>query len=424
MLSQNRPDLAAVSFKKSSMEALRFIHAADLHLDSPFRGVGQASATLRDQLQSATLRALSRVVDHTIDSKADFLIIAGDVYDSKDRNLRALVSFRKEMERLADRNIPAFIVHGNHDPLNGWGSGFRLPPNVIVFGAHTDTEPYERRGRQVAEIAGVSYMRERVTDNLAASFKRTDDAPYAIAVLHANIGHQSGHADYAPATVSELSGAGFNYWALGHVHTRTVLATEPAMLVYPGNTQGRNPRESGPRGCYQVDVDTHSRAHLTFVDTSVARWVHIELSIRNYASIDQLIDSMLEKARQESAAFEGVTIARCTIRGNGPLHRDLQRDSMSSELSEVLGAVVVPESVRIATGPEVDVESLSRTETLVSDFLRLAEQALQDPEARQRIAEALTPLFRRRDMTAIDDAKLCEWIQRASALGVDLLIDG
>ena len=402
---------------------MRFIHAADLHLDSPFRGIGEASARLRQQLQSATLQALSRVVDHTIDSKADFLIIAGDIYDSKDRNLRALVSFRKEMERLAERNIPVFIVHGNHDPLNGWGSGFQLPSNVTVFGGRTDTEPYIRGGREVAEITGVSYTRERVTDNLAASFKRSENAPYSIAVLHANIGHQSGHADYAPATVNDLSEAGFDYWALGHVHTRSVLATEPAMLVYPGNTQGRNPRETGPRGCYQVDVDTYGRAHLEFVDSSVARWANIELSIRNYSTIDQLIDSMLDKAREGSSSFEGPTVARCTLRGNGPLHRDLQRDSMSDELREVLGTVVIPESVRIATGPDLDVESLARTETMVSDFLGLTERALNDPETRQRLAETLTPLFRRRDMAPIDDAKLSEWIQRASALGVDLLMD-
>src|SRR5438105_15873027 len=109
------------------MEPLRFIHAADLHLDSPFRGIAETSAGLRDRLQSATLDALSRVVDHTINAKADFLIIAGDIYDSKDRTLRALVSFRKEMERLVERNIQVFIVHGNHDPLNGSGSVFQLP---------------------------------------------------------------------------------------------------------------------------------------------------------------------------------------------------------------------------------------------------------------------------------------------------------
>ena len=404
------------------MEALRFIHAADLHLDSPFRGTGSASAALKGRLQAATLKALRRVVDHTIESKADFLVIAGDIYDSKDRNLRALVSFRNEMERLAERNIPAFVVHGNHDPLNGWGSGFQLPPNVVTFGGHADTEPFLRRGKEAAQITGVSYVRERVTDNLASSLQPGDDAPYSIAVLHANVGHQSGHADYAPTTVDELTASGFDYWALGHVHTRSVLALEPAMVVYPGNTQGRNPRETGARGCYQVDVDTQGRAHLEFVDTSVARWMHLEMSIANLTSMDQLVDSMLGKAREAVASFDGPMVARCTIRGNGPLHRDLQRDEMNDELAELLSAVLIVESVRIATGPELDFESLARTETMVSDFLKLTERALSDVEMRQRLADSLEPLFRRRDMPPMDDERLREWIERASALGVDLLL--
>ena len=405
------------------MESLRFVHAADLHLDSRFRGIGRARPALRDRLQSATLGALERVVDHTISVKADFLIIAGDLYDSKDRSLRALVAFRKEMERLAERNIPVFVVHGNHDPLNGWGSGFQLPPNVITFGGRADTEPFIRRGREVAQITGISYTRERVTDNLAASFKPAEGAPYSIAVLHANVGHQSGHADYAPATIEELTAAGFDYWALGHVHTRSVLATEPAMVVYPGNSQGRNPREGGPRGCYQVDIDTHGRACLEFVDTSVARWSHIELSIRESTQMDQLVDSMLEKGRDAASVFDGPTVVRCTIRGNGPLHRDLQREEMDEELREVLQSVVVAESVRICTGPELDIESLTRTETMVSDFLKLSERALEDPELRQKLADSLTPLFRRRDMPPIDDARLREWIERAATMGVDLLLE-
>jgi DNA repair exonuclease SbcCD nuclease subunit len=406
------------------MEPLRFIHAADLHLDSQFRGIGSASPALKERLQAATLAAFKRVVDHTIESKADFLIIAGDVYDSKDRNLRALVWFRNQMERLAERTIPVFIVHGNHDPLNGWGSGFQLPPNVVTFGGDADTEPFIRLGREVAQISGISYRRERVTDNLAAALRPRDGAPYSIAVLHANVGHQSGHADYAPASVEELTAAGFDYWALGHVHTRCVLAAEPAMVVYPGNPQGRNPRESGPRGCYQVDVDTHGRAHLEFLETDVVRWTHLEVSITHMSGMDQLIDSMLTKAREAAASFDGPTVARCTIRGSGPLHRDLQRDAMHEELAEVLGSVLVAESVRIATGPELDVRSLARTETMVSDFLRLAERALEDPEMRQRLSDSLAPLFRRRDMPVLDDGRLREWIERASALGVDLLLEG
>jgi DNA repair protein SbcD/Mre11 len=404
------------------MESLRFIHTADLHVDSPFRGLAETSPGLRDTLQSATLGALNRVVDHTINSKADFLIIAGDLYDSKDRSLRALVTFRKQMERLAERHVPVFIVHGNHDPLNGWGSGFQLPPNVITFGGHTDTEPFIRRGREVAHVTGVSYMRERVTDNLSLSFKVPDAAAYSIAVLHANVGHQSGHADYAPATVADLAAAGFNYWALGHVHTRAVLATDPAMIVYPGNTQGRNARETGARGCFQVDVDMHGRANLEFVETAVARWVHLEISIREYSTMDQLIDGMLDKARATST-FEGPTVVRCTLRGNGALHRDLQRDEMSEELRALLQTVAAAETVRIATGPELDFESVTRTETMVSDFLKLADRALEDPDLRQRLTDSLMPLFRRREMPAIEDDRLRDWIERASALGVDLLLE-
>src|SRR5688572_27470187 len=106
------------------MDSLRLIHAADLHLDSPFRGLAHSAPKLRDSLQAATLGALERIIDHTIHSKADFLVIAGDIYDSKDRSLRALIGFRKQMERLAERDISVYLVHGNHDPLNGWGSEF------------------------------------------------------------------------------------------------------------------------------------------------------------------------------------------------------------------------------------------------------------------------------------------------------------
>src|SRR5712671_3862472 len=221
------------------MESLRFIHAADLHLDSPFRGLANADPGLRDSLQSATLGAFDAIVDHTIESKSDFLVIAGDLYDSRDRSLRALVAFRRQMERLAERDISVYIVHGNHDPLNGWGSEFQLPPNVTTFAGKPITESVIRRGKEIARVTGVSYARERVTENLAATLRPDEDSPYSVGVLHANVGGHTGHADYAPVTLEELTASGFQYWALGHVHTRSILAAEPAAVAYPGNPQGR-----------------------------------------------------------------------------------------------------------------------------------------------------------------------------------------
>ena len=405
------------------MEPLRFVHAADLHLDSPFRGLAHAAPKLRDDLQAATLGAFERVVDHTIESKADFLVIAGDLYDSKDRSLRALVAFRRQMEKLAERDISVYIVHGNHDPLNGWGSEFQLPPNVTTFGGRANTEPVIRRGKEVARVTGVSYARERVTDNLAASMKAESGDTYSVALLHANVGGQTGHADYAPATLDELTGAGFDYWALGHVHTRSVLATAPSTVVYPGNTQGRNARESGPRGCYQVDVDRNGQSRLQFIDTSLVRWTHLDVSIQPHTRMDSLLDAMLEKGREAAAEFNGPTVARCTLRGHGALHRDLQREDMADELREELNKTLPTESVRIATGPELDFAALAATETLVSDFLSLADRALEDPELRQKLADSLTPLFRRKEIAPFDDARLRDWIERAKAMGVDLLLE-
>jgi DNA repair protein SbcD/Mre11 len=405
------------------MDSLRFIHAADLHLDSPFRGLANADPGLRESLQSATLGAFESIIDHTIQSKSDFLVIAGDLYDSRDRSLRALVAFRRQMERLAERDISVYIVHGNHDPLNGWGSEFLLPPNVTTFGGKPNTEPVIRRGREIARVTGVSYARERVTENLAAMMKPDDDSPYSVGVLHANVGGQAGHADYAPVTIDELKTAGFNYWALGHVHTRSFLAMEPAVVAYPGNPQGRNAREPGPRGCLQVDVDRNGQARTEFVETNKARWVHLEMSIREHTRIDGLIDAMMERGRQSAAAFDGPTVVRCTLRGNGPLHRDLQREGMAEELREQLHAVVCTESVRIGTGPELDFESLTHTESLISDFLKLAESALENPELRQKLTDSLGPVFRRKEISQPDDTRLREWIERATSMGVDLLLD-
>jgi DNA repair exonuclease SbcCD nuclease subunit len=404
------------------MDSFRFIHAADLHLDSPFRGLADAAPKLRDRLQAATLGALETIVDHTIASNADFLVIAGDLYDSTDRSLRALIAFRRQMERLAECGIPVYIVHGNHDPLNGWGSEFQLPSNVTTFAGKPSSAPVIRMGREIARVTGVSYSRERVTENLAASMKPESDAPYSVGVLHANVGGQAGHADYAPVTLPELTNSGFHYWALGHVHTRAILANEP-VVAYPGNPQGRNARETGARGCLQVDVDGNGRAHLEFIETNRVRWEHLEISIREHGRMESLIVAMLEQGTAAAAAFNGPTVVRCTLRGKGPLHRDLQRDGMAEELREELESVVSTESVRIASGPELDFESLTRTESLVSDFLKLADSALDKPELRQKLTEGLAPLFRRKEIPLPDDARLHEWIERAASLGVELLLD-
>lgn len=381
------------------------------------------SPTLRARLNAATFDAFDRIIDHTIEHNADCLLIAGDIYDSKDRSLRALVQFRRQMERLADRGIPVFIVHGNHDPLNGWGSEFRLPANVTTFGPRIETHPVLRAGEEVARITGASYPKERVTENLASNFRPTLGAPYSIALLHSNVGAQAEHADYAPASLDDLVASGFDYWALGHVHTRSVLTTDPCTVVYPGNPQGRHAKECGIRGCYQVDVDTHGRTHLTFVESQVIRWEAVEVSIAGHGRIETLLDEMHTLGGQLAQQYGAGVVVRWTIAGHGLLHRDLQRDGMDEEIRHHLAEVVPSESVRITTTPELDLVSIRKSEALVGDFLKLCDRAGDDPALLEKLRESLTPLFRRKELGPPTDERLKEWLQRARDLGVDLLLD-
>ena len=403
------------------MKKFRFIHAADLHLDSPFRGLGETSPRLAELLHSATFRALDRIVGHAIDSNSDFVVLAGDLYDSSDRSLRALVEFRRQMERLAEHDIGAYVVHGNHDPLNGWGSEFQMPPNVFVFDGEVRAQPVVRNGREIALVTGVSYTKERVTENLARSFQRTLGDVYSIALLHANVGSQSGHADYAPASIADLVDAGFDYWALGHVHTRAVLSTSPP-IVYPGNPQGRHARETGSRGCFQVDVDANGRTKLKFVETDVVRWASLDFSIADHPRMDSLLDGLRDDVQRVASGFDGPTVIRYRLVGGGPLHTDLQRDGVAQELEHELGKVFDLESLRVATGPEIDRAQLLETEPLVGDFLRLVERAGNDPAYRDHLARGLQPLFRKKDLSNPDEDRVAEWIEKAGSLGVDLLL--
>ena len=402
------------------MRAFRFVHAADLHLDSPFRGLAQTA--LGDDLQSATFRAFDRIVTHALHSRSDFVVLAGDLYDSRDRSLRALVEFRRQMERLAEHGIPVYIVHGNHDPLDGWGSRFGMPDNVCVFDGEAREVAVVRDGREIARITGVSYTEERVTRNLARSLPPARDGAYSIAVLHANVGGQSGHAAYAPASIADLVEAGFDYWALGHIHTHAVLSRSPT-IAYPGNPQGRHARETGPRGCYEVTVTQNGRTHLKFVETDVVRWEELDFSIAGYTRMEELLDGLKAEARRMASGFDGPVVLRCRLAGSGPLHADLERDGVSEDLADELRGHVHVESLRLETRSSADRQELARSEPVIGDFLKLVERAKQDPEYRSYLEQSLSPLFRRRDLPAPDASRIDEWIERAGNLGLDLLLD-
>lgn len=376
----------------------RFVHAADLHLDSPFKAVA-VDERLRPLLCQATFRALTRIVDLCLREEAAFLVLAGDLFDAKDRSVRARLALARELSRLDAAGIPTFVVHGNHDPLGTLRPGAGLPPLVKVFGPEWEEVELRRGGETFCRVQGISYPTEAVREDLSARFAR-QGPQFTVGVLHANLGGERGHAPYAPCSAADLSERGLDYWALGHVHTRAVVPLEGgAVAVYPGNPQGRHVNEPGPRGCALVEVKD-GRAEARFVDVDLVRWHVIAVEVGGVEGVEELGEVVVERLQHEGAA-EGVEAhaARVILTGRGPLHADLSRAEALEQLEEAwrtrLAALRPPwalESVGDETGPELDLDALRAGGGLAGEIL---EQAA-DPTALKELwaEEDLTKLAR------------------------------
>lgn len=323
------------------MNDFRFVHAADLHLDTPFEGVGRVDPAVRDALRDASLDAWDDLVALTIARAASFLVLAGDIYDGAQRGLRAQLRFVRGLERLSERGIRTFIAHGNHDPLDGWSAIRAWPGAVTVFGSG---DPYgnavEQGGVRLATVYGVSYERPDVCDNLARRFMRGSEPGLHVAVLHCNVGGVQEHAPYSPCTLDDLRAAGMDYWALGHIHKRQVVHEADPWVVYPGNLQGRGTKTSelGAKGAMVVEVVDSRVAKVSFEPVDRIRFVVCPVDVtacRDLAEVRAAIWSH-GTALQELHAGRGLLV-HAVLSGRGHLAAELHPwilDEMVRDLRE------------------------------------------------------------------------------------------
>jgi len=392
------------------MKSFRFLHAADLHLDSPFKGLFGLPDAVRDRIRESTFSALSRMVDIAIDEQVDFVIIAGDVYDLADRSLRAQLRFQQAVGILSDNGIPVYAVHGNHDPLDGARARLLWPESVHFFAADSVETVIARNkdGEEIAAVSGISYGKAATMDNLAERFAQPVPSLFNIAILHTNVDGDADHDNYAPCTKDQLIRSGYDYWALGHIHTRRMLHDSPP-IVYPGNIQGRNVRETGAKGCYIVDVDSTGQTTMSFHATEAVRWEQLKLSIQGWTEEQQLKNG-LDKLMSDVQANCGdiPAVIRVTLTGRSVLHTLLQEGSHLQELLAELrdeqalaaevnggrGSFVWIESCRVETGAEIPFDKLLEQESFIGDLLRLSEAMLADDSALSAFSEtALEPLL-------------------------------
>jgi exonuclease SbcD len=383
------------------MARWRFVHAADLHLDSPFAGLAQVHPQLREALVSATFDSLRRLVDLCLISRAEFLLLAGDLFDGPRLSLKAQVRLRQELARLAAAGVETFIVWGNHDYLATSDLSLDWPPGVMVFPAEEVTGCEVRRGgATLARIFGVSHGNAAERENLARRFPSPAPGPFTIGLLHANLDKIAGHEDYAPCSLADLVRPGFDYWALGHIHAPGVRRPAQPAVVYAGNPQGRHINESGPRGSYLVEVDGHE-VQLHFQETATISWEAREVEVSGFSHLTQVaahLSTVVEEARPQGAA-QGL-ILRLTLTGRRPVHRELR---LPGNLADLLDEVrqqgmsqhpwVWVESFPLKTAPDFDLTALKRGSDLAATVLETLEDTRASEELPPEILGLLESLY-------------------------------
>ncbi|EAC5127172.1 exonuclease SbcCD subunit D [Listeria monocytogenes] len=267
------------------MKEIQFLHMADLHLDSPFIGLSTLPQPLFSAIQESTFQSLERITTVAIKEAVDFVLIAGDIYDSEDQSVRAQARFAKEMKRLEAANIPVFMIHGNHDFIEKHKEKLALPSNVHVFSEQVEVMSHKTATGVSVNIYGFSYNERHIRSSRVGEYKIQGDADFHIALLHGSeVSSSEEHDVYAPFRVQEISRKGFDYWALGHIHKRQLLAESPS-IYYPGNIQGRNRKESGEKGASIITLSEASTT-IAFIGTSPIIWEEAVITLPENSEIN------------------------------------------------------------------------------------------------------------------------------------------
>lgn len=302
-----RPNPNVQRIRKTDMTRFSFIHAADIHLDSPLLNLEKYEGAPVDLLRSAVRKSLTDMVNLAIERKVDFVLISGDLYDGDWPDYNTGLFFISRMARLSAENIRVFIVLGNHDAKSRITRSLRLPANVRVFSAERpETVTIEEIG---VAVHGRSFPTQSVTENMSLGYPGRVSGCFNIGMLHTSLTGRQGHENYAPCSAEGLKSKEYDYWALGHVHTREIVSRDP-LIVFPGNIQGRHAKEDGEKGCMQITVSDAGHTDLKFHAIDRIRWERLSVSARGCTTELEIVDAVLDQIRHLSESrFAAVRVS-------------------------------------------------------------------------------------------------------------------
>lgn len=375
---------------------MRFIHAADIHLDSPLRGLGSYDDIPVDTLRGASRAAFSRLIEEALLREVDFMVIAGDLYDGDWKDHNTGIYFARQMGRLRNAGIPVYVLHGNHDAESVMTRRLALPDNVHVFRAGKPTTFI--LGDHKVALHGRSFPQAAVTENLAAAYPDPLPGHFNIGVLHTALEGYAEHANYAPCTLEQLHARGYQYWALGHVHEFRIFPG-PVPVVFPGNIQGRHIREQGPRGAVLVECKEGNVESIERLEVDVLRWHALAVDVSNCATGADVLSCVREALEEvlTNQAAQRPCVLRVTLEGETPLHGELlgRPVQLRADVLAIMGALAGDrlwlEKLRVQTRPPQQ-----RTPSAASDDLvTLLAETVSDPDFPSSLKEDLQLLLDR-----------------------------
>lgn len=360
---------------------MTFIHAADLHLDSPLRGLERYEGAPTEIIRGATRRALERLVDLAREEAVAFVVIAGDVFDGDWKDYNTGLFFVEQMRRLTEVGIRVFLIRGNHDAASLMSKQLSLPEGVHLFD-HRKAGTVRLEDLRVA-VHGQSFGNRAVPDNLVPDYPEAVAGFFNVGILHTSADGRPGHEPYAPCKVADLVTKGYDYWALGHVHEREVLHEAP-WVVFSGNPQGRHARETGAKGCTVVRLADGEVSKVEAVELDVVRWTACEVDAAGAESLPEVLDRVRAALAEAIETAAGrLVAARLTVVGATEIHAALmrERESFVGECRNVaneFGGDVWLEKVRVKTRAMVDLEALAKEGDAVGELLLFLRSAGKD----------------------------------------------
>lgn len=404
--------------------AFRFVHTADIHLDSPLRSLALRNKDLAELVGDASRQAFSSIIDLCLSESVDALVIAGDLYDGDQTSMKTARFLAAQMARLTEANIRVYKIRGNHDALSRISKQLVFPELVTIFGGRAQSVLQTAGGLDVA-FHGLSFASPKAPDSLLPKYPAPQDGAVNVGIMHTSLAGAPGHDVYAPCSVAQLHGHGFDYWALGHIHARSV-HRGASTVVMPGIPQGRDINEAGEKSVTLVTIRDDRSIEIEERLTSVAQFERLSVDLSGALEWAEAVAQIRAELEQKRGSVRSRhAVIRLELTGATPLSWSLIRDkdlllAEAEQAAEQIGETWI-EKLQFDVAlpiPEIQAGTADPILELAASMRAEAGSEAFRGEARSMIQKLVADLpAESRDFAGKDESGLERFLDRALSSG-------